>query len=297
MPSHALHDIQIRDPFLLTDRQAATYYLYGTTDKNAWSGPATGFDCYRSQDLETWTGPIAVFRPPPGFWSAQNYWAPEVHHYRDRYYMFATFTSPDERRGTQILVADRPEGPFAPWSDGPVTPRKWQCLDGTFFLDDAGQPWIVFCQEWLQVHDGAIFAQRLDPDLRSAAGTPVFLFNASDAPWSRPLTGRKFSRFTFPVYVTDGPSLLRLSGGGLVMLWSSFGATGYAMGLAHSASGLITGPWEQEPEELSIVDGGHGMFARLLDDRLVLLFHQPNDTPHERAVIRPVSESDRTVRA
>lgn len=289
----ALSDIQIRDPFLLTE--SSGYYLYGTTDKNAWTGPGTGFDCYRSTDLETWTGPIAAFRPPQDFWSPSQYWAPEVHRHDGRYYMFATFTGPDGYRGTQILAADHPEGPFEPWSDGPVTPRKWQCLDGTFFLDEHGQPWIVYCHEWLQIHDGAVIAQRLSADLRTATGTPVFLFNASDAAWSRPLSGKHVKNLTFPAYVTDGPSLLRLDNGRLAMLWSSFGESGYAMGLAFSDSGEITGPWQQQSEPLWTANGGHGMFARLLDDRLVLVFHQPNDTPLERATIRPLAESGTTV--
>ncbi|NUS89146.1 MAG: family 43 glycosylhydrolase [Streptomyces sp.] len=287
-----LDRIQIRDPFLLHDRSEAMYYVYGSTDPNIWDGPGIGFDTYRSADLHHWEGPFPAFRPPAGFWSEGNFWAPEVHAYRGRLYMFATFTAPTGYRGTQILVADTPRGPFTPWSDGAVTPRKWQCLDGTLYVDDTGAPWIVYCHEWTQIHDGAIFAQRLSDDLRHATGTPLFLFNASDAPWSRPIprtTGR------FPSYVTDGPFLFRLGRRHLVMLWSSHGDQGYAMGVAHSASGQITGPWTQEADALWPTDGGHGMVVRLANGELAVTLHQPNNSPDERAVIRPLIEHQTTV--
>ncbi|MEU7743279.1 family 43 glycosylhydrolase [Nonomuraea sp. NPDC049158] len=167
---------------MLNDRSTSTYWIYGSTDKNIWSGPGVGFDTYRSSDLRTWEGPFEAFRPPAGFWSDGMYWAPEVHEYQGRWFMFATFTGPDDHRGTQVLVAHTPEGPFAPWSDGAVTPRTWQCLDGTLFVDEAGDPWLIYCQEWTQIHDGAIWAQRLTSDLRESAGAPVLLFNASHAP-------------------------------------------------------------------------------------------------------------------
>src|SRR5690554_4562248 len=111
-------DIQIRDPFVLPMKSEGQYYLFGSTDKDIWKSKATGFDVYRSRDLEAWEGPYPAFRPPAGFWSDRNYWAPEVHEYRGRYYMFATFKAEGVCRGTQILVADRPEGPYQPHSDG-----------------------------------------------------------------------------------------------------------------------------------------------------------------------------------
>ncbi|WP_426727028.1 family 43 glycosylhydrolase, partial [Curtobacterium flaccumfaciens] len=78
----------------------------------------TGFDCYISDDLEHWNGPIAAFRPQGGFWADSQYWAPEVHSLDGRFFMLATLaTSTGVRpRGVAILVADHPTGPYEPWS-------------------------------------------------------------------------------------------------------------------------------------------------------------------------------------
>ncbi len=292
--TRTLADIQIRDPFLLAVPDEGAHYLFGSTDADIWHAPATGFDCYRSTDLQTWTGPIPAFRPPAGFWSDRNFWAPEVHAHAGRYFMFATFAAEGVCRGTQILVADRPDGPYEPWSDGPVTPRDWECLDGTLFVDDAGDPWIVFCHEWMQVTDGEVVAQRLTPDLRAATGEPQLLFRASEAPWALPVQHPRVPPGVEP-YVTDGPFLHRLADGGLIMLWSSFGDRGYAMGIARSNSDGIEGPWVQEPAPIWAEDGGHGMIVRALDGELLLTLHQPNDTPNERAVFRRLVERDGTV--
>lgn len=106
-----------------------------------------------------------------------------MHRYQGRYFLLASFKSPDAARGTQVLVADAPAGPYEPWSPGPITPAGWECLDGTLYVDPAGDPWIVYCHEWLQVVDGRMIAQRLSPDLREAVGEPIELFTASQAPW------------------------------------------------------------------------------------------------------------------
>jgi arabinan endo-1,5-alpha-L-arabinosidase len=287
-------DIQIRDPFILP--VPPYYYLYGTTDPNCWDGPGEGFNCFRSTDLQTWEGPFPAFRPAPEFWGTTNFWAPEVHAYSGRYYMLATFKAPQRYRGTQILVADQPQGPFEPLTDGPITPPNWECLDGTLYVDSNNQPWIVFCHEWVQVHNGAMVALPLSVDLTQPVGSPVFLFTASEAPWVKPFphpqsADKSFDTIPpFPCYVTDGPFLHRTVNGDLLMFWSSHGHTGYAMGLARSLSGDIIGPWTQQETPLWGKDGGHGMIFRTFNGELYITLHSPNQTPFERAQFVPIEE-------
>ena len=288
-------DIQIRDPFVFPVPVQGMYYLFGSTDTNCWNALATGFNCFRSRDLCEWEGPMPAFRPPPSFWSTMNFWAPEVHCFNGHYYMFASFKAERRYRGTQILHSSCVSGPYKPLTGGPVTPADWECLDGTLHVDSDGNPWIVFCHEWVQVHNGAIYAMRLTHDLKDATGRPVLLFNASEAPWVRrpnwPEEGAKF-----PTYVTDGPFLYRNRTGILLMLWSSTGARGYAMGIARSESGAVTGPWRQDAEPLWAEDGGHGMIFRRFDGRLFITFHTPNNTPMERPVFLEIEDTETGIR-
>ncbi|MDR2398392.1 MAG: glycoside hydrolase family 43 protein [Spirochaetaceae bacterium] len=288
-----ISDIPIRDPFVVPVE--GRYYLFGSTDKDIWKGPGQGFDGYVSHEgsLKDFQGPFPAFRPPENFWSETNFWAPEVHWYRGSWYMFATFKPQTGRRGTAILKSsDGLLGPYLPWSwaapgvSGPVSPGDWECLDGTFFMEQ-GIPYLVFCHEWQQVGDGEICALPLTEDLRQAAGAPVLLFRASEAPWTGELAGRAPGS-----YVTDGPFMYPAQGGGLLMLWSSFNKAGnYCLGLARSASGTLSGPWFQEQTPLYQGDGGHGMLFRGWDGILYLALHTPNQTPWERACFIPVQEA------
>ncbi len=283
-------DIYIRDPFVLPIMAEKQYYLYGTSGPQVWATSGLGIDYYTSPDLQNWEGPFPAFRPPAGFWADRNFWAPEVHVYRGRYYLFASFKAESVCRGTQILAADGPQGPFLPISDGPVTPRDWECLDGTLFVDANGQPWMIFCHEWVQVGDGEICALRLNDDLESAIEQPHLLFRASEAPWAQEI-GSKDRKG----YVTDGPWLHRLASDELIMLWSSFSTGGYTIGVARSASGEILGPWQQVAEPLYAGDGGHCMVFRTFDGQLWLAFHRPNQSPDERPQFVPLRESGASV--
>ena len=284
-------EIPIRDPFVVPVSEQGLYYLYGSTDADIWSGKGCGFDVYRSNNLRDWQGPFPVFRPWPGFWADKNYWAPEVHLYKGRYYMLASFYADGYCRGTQIMAADTPMGPFEKHSDGPVTPKDWDCLDGTLLIED-GKPWIVFCREWTMIGDGQICAMRLNDDLSESIGEPQTLFSASDAAWARQLKV-EVDNVPFKIaHVTDGPFMYRTDNDNLLMLWSSFthyGKAEYALGAAYSESGKIVGPWKHGSEPLFSNDGGHGMLFTRFDGQLMLILHSPNKPVGcERARFIPV---------
>lgn len=281
-------DIQIRDPYVLVDD--GTYYLYGTTDKNCWGDKGESFLSYKSNDLENWEGPFTAFTPQQGFWADRHFWAPEVYKYNSRYYMFASFKSPDRCRGTQVLASDTPDGTFTPVSDKPITPENWECLDGTLHIGADGNPWMVFCKEWIQVDDGEMWAVRLSEDLTETVGEPILLFNASAAPWVR--GSERPNRI---VYVTDGPFLYRTEKGSLLMIWSSGSEGGYAIGIARSSDGTITGKWTHEEKMLFSKNGGHGMIFKSLDGRLLVSLHSPNNTPMERPCFFEIKEENDTL--
>ena len=284
-------EIQIRDPFVFAEEKEGKYYLFGTTDKNPWNQRGVGFDAYVSTDLENFEGPYQAFTPSETFWGTHDFWAPEVHKFQGKYYLFASFTSDSRRRGTQIMVSDVPLGPYRPLVNDAVTPEEWECLDGTLYVDGKGTPWIVFCHEWVQANDGAICAMPLSDDLSRRAGEPCLLFNASAAAWSCPRERRDGSGIC-DARITDGPFMHRQKDGTLVMLWSSIGEKGYAMGCALSESGELAGPWKQSPHPLISQDGGHGMVFTDFSGELQLTYHTPNKTPYERFVYQSVRETE-----
>lgn len=279
------NDIRIRDPFIVADEDTNTYYLFGTTDTDPWNGDGDGFMVYESKDLEHWSEPIYAFKKPRDFWATKQFWAPEVHHYNGYWYMLASFKSEDRCRGTQILRAEQLTGPYEPISDGPVTPKDWECLDGTLFIDAEGKPWIVFSHEWTQIGNGAICAAELTSDLTDLAGEPVTLFHAKDAPWCVSNTGDVVIGHG-ENYVTDGPFIFDNNDGILRMIWSSFSEGGYSIGVAESESGNILGPWTQQNQPVLNI-GGHGMLFNDFSGKRLLSLHSPNTNGDERLKLIP----------
>jgi len=292
------NDIQIRDPFVLPVAAERVYYLYGTTDKQPWGGhPGIGFDTYRSRDLIHWEGPFPAFRPAPDFWSPSEFWAPEVHAWRGRFYMFATFKSPTVHRGTEILVADHPLGPFHPHSAGPVTPADCECLDGTLYVAPDGQPWMIFSRDWPQVTIGRYSAVPLREDFSAAAGPVIDVFPVNAAAWVKipPWQKERDAQGLPPCYVADGAWPFRLRDGTLALLFSSWNETGYATGLARSPSGDLRGPWEFDEKPFFGADGGHAMIFTGFDGQTYLTLHQPNSPAPEHPRFFPITEINRTL--
>lgn len=277
-------DIHIRDPFILADD--GKYYLYGSRGEETWSGKCSGLDVYVSSDLKIWSEAFEAFTPPENFWSDMDFWAPEVHKYNNEYYMFVSFKSHNRCRGTQILKASSPLGPFVVHSDGPVTPDDWECLDGTLYIEN-DVPYIVFCHEWTQIDNGEICAMELSKDLRKAVSSPKILFHASEPSWSDGYRPGK--------YVTDGPFMYRTQSGRLLMIWSSFSKKQYCEAISYSDNGSISGNWIHDDRLLFEKDGGHGMLFRSFDGELMFILHMPNKSPYERPCLFKVIEKDNTL--
>lgn len=259
-------EINIRDPFILV--KDGKYYLYGSGRRNGSS--KCGFDVVISTDLENWSEPKTIFEANPTFWATRDYWAPEVHEYKGKFYLFASFKSEDRCRGTQILVCDTPDGTFVPMTEYPVTPSEWECLDGTLYIEN-GVPYIVFCHEWLQIGDGTVCALQLTDDLKESVGEPFVLFKASDLEGVASL-GKESGN-----YITDGPWFHRCENGTLVMLWSTFKPVyGYIQTAAISSDGTLKGKWNLTHPDIYTNDGGHGMIFTDLDGKLRLSLHSPN---------------------
>ncbi len=305
-----LADVRMRDVFILADETTKTYYAVSSSfaPSSTFASGTEGrgrpaVQAYTSKDLVTWDGPHIIFQTPADFWgntNIQGIWAPELHRHKGKYYLFATFDTdsklpeqwrnwlPRVKRGTQILVGDSPLGPFKPFKNHSTLPVDMMTLDGTLWIED-GVPYMVYCHEWVQIKDGTVEMIQLKDDLSETIGEPVHLFNGSDASWNR-----KSPQYS--CWVTDGPYLYRSRTGKLIMIWSSFGTRGYTIGVAESTSGKLRGPWTQQAEPLVTDDRGHGMIFKRFDGQLMLVFHQPNKRPLERARFFELEDAGDTLR-
>ena len=272
-------DIRIRDPFILVDEKEKCYYMYGTTDLIGKEGFDTEakLSAYKSKDLENFEGPFVIFDGiRQDFVAKKDYWAPEVHFYKGKYYLFGSFREEGKNRAMYILACDTPVGTYEPLSDKPVTPEDWACLDGTLWVEN-GKPYMIFCHEWLQVENGEICAVELSRDLKFAVSEPTVLFRASDNPY----VGKfHFDGIGDDCRVTDAPFLFT-EGGKLKMIWSSFVDGRYSILKAESDS--LFGKWTHGEPEIGF-DGGHAMIFTDLKGKRVMTLHRPNASPMERAV-------------
>lgn len=267
----ARDSIILSDPCILADSATQAYYMTGT-----------GGMLYTSKDLNDWTGPYQVAQTDPNSWMGRRpqIWAAELHQYKGKYYYFATFTNEAikidtvrgnviPRRASHVLVSDKPEGPYRPMADATYLPENQPTLDGTFWVDKDGKPYMIYCGEWLQNWDGTMEKIELKPDLSGSLGEGKLLFRASDSPWSREVEDGRVR----PNKVTDGPYLFRTATGRLGMIWTSWIDDVYTQGVAYSESGTLDGPWVHEPKPITPPNFGHGMLFRALDGSWLMSVH------------------------
>ncbi|WP_217698156.1 glycoside hydrolase family 43 protein [Parapedobacter luteus] len=267
-----LDSIRLSDPFILADSNTATYYMTGT-----------GGQLWKSKDLKTWTGPFTIIQHDPASWMGPQpmVWAAELHAYKGKYYNFATFTNRGqkidtvkgnviERRASHVLVSDKPDGPYVPMQDSIYLPADKPTLDGTFWIDQDGKPYMIYCHEWLQNWNGTMEKIELKPDLSGSIGEGRLLFRASDSPWSKE---HDEAGNIVPNKVTDGPFLFRTQTGKLGMLWTSWVFDVYTQGVAYSESGALDGPWIHEKEPITPPNYGHGMLFRTFEGKLLMAVH------------------------
>lgn len=277
-------DIRIRDPFVFADEASGKYFMPAR-----WHND--GFIMYESKDLKNWRNLGKCFNPAPDFWGKGDFWAPDMFKRNVKYYIISTCVSDNSTmidtprgkhplRGSFVLEAEKPEGPYTPVVNRPYTPKDWLSLDGTLFEED-GKLWTLYCHEWFQTGDGEVVMQEMSDDLAQAVGEPILLFKASEY------------ENTNDIRVTDAPVVNRAPDGTLFMTWSTIDKRGgYVIVVALSESGKLKGPWKQLSEPLNLgEDGGHAMVFKSFDGKTYISYHSPNGGD-ERFTVRELTFED-----
>ena len=286
--------LEMGDPFVV--RYGQTYYLTGTTDSRS------GFRLWSSTNLVDWTPRGFAYRRGQGTWGEGAFWAPELFHHGDRYYLVYSAHREDadgDKAGFRICLAeaDRPTGPYhdvhAPWCDPGDS-----CIDGHVFVDEDGTAYLYFAKVGvLEGRGGKFFgrvhAVRLKPDLSGPAAGPV-LCTKAEQPWETPAAGRSLCN--------EGAFVFR-RGGRYYMTYSAnhYAEPFYGIGWATAAAPL--GPWRKSPrnplvsrdERLGVSGPGHCSITTSPDGREMFLVYHAHADPSRPSGRRTVNIDRLTV--
>ncbi len=284
-------DLRIRDPYVLA--KDGKYYLYKSLNQENPERVVV----HVSEDLENWSEEKTVYTLPENSWKSAEIWAPEVHEYLGKFYIFLSIKGKNGLRGTEISVSDTPDGTFVPVSSRPATPLDKSCIDGTLFVEN-DTPYIIYSRDWPDnyvqekgVYVGQIWGQELSKDLTTPVGEPFLMFESDQSPCSanNPAVdewqGKTISR-----YGSDAPFVSKLSNGKLFLTWSPIPNNNYVV--LGAIADNIRGEWKHINKPLYDNNGGHAMFFTAFDGKRKVCMHQPEQWMQERALILDVIEKD-----
>ncbi|MEO8350449.1 MAG: family 43 glycosylhydrolase [Chthoniobacteraceae bacterium] len=233
---------------------------YATATASEW---APQFPILHSKDLVNWQIVGSVFPEPPQ-WATANFWAPELQHWKGKYYVYYTGRKKGGPLALAVATADKPEGP---WTDhGPLVAQDAGSIDGMAIDDEKGQRWLVWKEDGnSRKKPTPIWAQRLDTTGTKLTGEPRELLR-NDQPWEGPLI--------------EGPFVLR-RGDWFYLFYAGNACCGrgcnYGEGVARAKS--LLGPWEKNPNNPILKTNehfrgpGHGSIVEDPDGRVFLLYH------------------------
>lgn len=284
-------EIRMRDPFVLA--HDGCYYLYGTIGEPK----ARELYVHKSCDLENWEDPTVIYTLSDDSWAEGQLWAPEVHEYQEKFYLFLSIRGKDGLRGTEISVADTPEGPFIPLTGKPATPDGKSCIDGTLYVED-GRPYMIYSHDWPDCYHedegayvGEIWAVELSADLTSHVGEPFMLFTSKEAPLSgNNPTYCKYGDKDIVRYGSDGPFVTKLSDGRPFLLWSPIPGGNYVV--LGAVADSIRGEWTHCEAEIFNDNGGHPMVFTDLGGEKKMVIHWPEVYWHENPKFLSLCEKD-----
>jgi beta-xylosidase len=202
---------------------------WATATSSEW---APHFPLLRSRDLVNWQLAGHVFPSGPPRWSAGNYWAPEIAHYNNRFFIYYTA----RQRGGPLCVAvassDQPVGPYL--DHGPLVCQVMGSIDGVPVADENGRLHLLWKEDGnSRSKPTIIWAQPLDASGVRLTGSKKRLIR-NDRPWEGNLV--------------EGPFVVRRNGW-FYLFYSGNGCCGqqcsYAVGVARSRK--LLGPWKKNP--------------------------------------------------
>lgn len=253
------------DPSVI--RVGDEYWATATTSQ--W---APIFPLLRSTDLVNWRLSGSVFQTPPS-WSAGSYWAPELWHDDNRFFVYYTARKRDGPLCVAVADAPTPDGPYT--DHGPLVCQEVGSIDALPVRDGQGRRYLIWKEDGnSRKLPTPLWAQPLSDNGLELTGEKREILR-NEAPWE--------------AHLIEGPFIVR-RGEWLYLFYSADACCGrqcnYKLGVARSKA--VLGPWERHPENPILAGNeewkcpGHGSIVEGPSGRMFLLYHayHPTDFEH-----------------
>jgi len=220
----------IGDPFVLRVPDGK-YYCYATSAPD-------GFKAWSSDNLVEWKEEGYVYIRREDSWGVSDFWAPEVVHYNEKYYMhYSARWGKNQSLRIGVAMADEPTGPFMDIFNRPMFDFGYAAIDGHVFIDDDRHKYFYYSRDCSENivdgrHESHLYVAKLNDDLVSFEDVPL-LITKPEQEWEL-RSGPEW-------FWNEGPFVLKHNGKYYLMYSANFFASrDYSVGYAVSES--PTGP-------------------------------------------------------
>lgn len=260
--------VYIGDPYVLR-APGGRYYIYGT---GGGPGAATAFPTFTSANLVEWSAVGQTYsRDPSTSWCIGAFWAPEVYHVKDRFYMFYSAqwknnpTNEKENFRIGVAVAQSPEGPFRDIRNRPIFDPGYPIIDADVLFDADGKVYLYYSRccykhpveselaDWArkegwysEIEESWIYGVELQPDFSGVIGDPVLLLRppVSFADWHAGWENRSPLSHAVNRRWTEGPCSFRHNGK-YYLMYSANSVAGPDYALGYATADAPLGPFQK----------------------------------------------------
>ncbi|MCU1569374.1 MAG: glycoside hydrolase [Naasia sp.] len=263
------------DPFVL--KLDSGYVAYGTGE-----GPGErAFEALTSPDLLRWTSIGRVLERLPEE-AGDEYWAPEVAHADDRYWMYYSVGHGISGHHLRVAVCDSALGPFVDCGVN-LTPGELFAIDPHPFRDVDGSWYLYFARDVLEAErPGTHLAVAPLASMTTLAADATRVLSPNDD-WQIYERRRVMYGATYDWHTLEGPSVVRRHD----RYWMTFSGgawTGPGYGVSWAVSDAPLGPWEHAPVGTppllasgpGLVGPGHNSLVVAPDGSDAIVFHAWN---------------------
>lgn len=258
------------------------YYLYATSAND-------GFKYWTSKNLADWEEKGYAFQKTANSWGEKSFWAPEVIHYQDKFYMVYS-ASGDTMYGKGmricIAVSDKPSGPFKEIY-APLFDQGFSCIDGHIFIDTDGKPYLYYemvgavGKHW--ENNGYLWGIIMGVELAADLSKPLTeqkLCLYPDQAWEGPKSMKARSNEGMTVFENNGLYYMTYSG-------NHYADPNYGVGYATSDSPL--GMWKKYEDNpilkqnlaIGVSGPGHNSIIKSPDQKEWFIVYHSHADPQE----------------